>query len=1012
MKYKSLLVKVMGTSFLQLFVILVFALSSFFGIATVKAQTPITITGKITELTGEPIPGVSVKIKNSTRGASTNENGQFTITVDNAQVVLVFSSVGFEPVERAVGKDRVINIALKTNDNKLNEVIIVGYGTQKREYLTGSTARADLESFKNAPNANFVQMLQGTVAGLNVGQVNTAGQTPSLQVRGQNTLSGNQDVLIVLDGIQYNGSLQSINPDDIESVDILKDASSTAVYGAQAANGVILVTTKKGKTQKPRVSFSSSYATQEPRNSKLRPMKPDEYLEHVRMLYYQQAYLAPDYLTPNPTFDLIAALDPSNRAAASANTPYDWWDESTQVGHIFDNRLSVNGGSENYNYLLSFNSTDQEGFIVNDIFKRKTARANLETKVAPWWSIGLQSFATFINKDGQEPTLADLTRASPFISPFKADGELNQNPDGTVAVNPYFNQFVDDQERDNFFFANLYTDIKFPFLKGLSYRLNYGNNYRIFKRYRFSKYAQNQTGEAFKNHTFYNDYTFDNILTYKRTFGKHNVEATLLYGLMERNNQNTTATGRQFSRFTLGYDAIQQAGIQLITSDDWKDQQNYQMARLNYIFNDRYILTGTVRRDGYSGFAESHKWGVFPSISAAWIISKEKFMKSASWVKFLKLRGGYGISGNQTPRYSSLARVSSGAVYVFGDGSGPSFGQQQTSMPNADLKWEKSAGANIGIDFELLKGSRISGNIDVYNNVTKDLLYAVSIPYATGYAVIQSNVGELRNRGIDLSVTGKVFANKKFGWHSTVTLSSNSNRIISLLGQDKNGDGIEDDLTASGLFINRPVGAIYGYQTDGFYQIGDPLRTGYFPGTYRIVDQNGDDLIGPATDRVILGSPEPAYRLSWLNNFRYGNFNLSVFVNSVQGGSSGYLAGNSNPIQLNDNTVRWNYLSGMDYWQPNNPNASNQLSPVLPAISPVIYRDRSFVRLQDISLSYRFAPKILKSLYLQNLSVFVSGKNLVTWTDWKGWDPETGQGMVVDGRPVLKSVSVGLSASF
>lgn len=1020
MKYKPLFVKIMATSFLQLFVLLVFAGTSLAGRPYVRAaldkefsgQVPINVTGKVTDgQTGEPIPGVTVRVNGTTDGTSTDANGRYSLTVSKAQAVLVFSALGYEPFERTVGTEKLINVILTPSNNNLDEVVVVGYGTQKRQFLTGSVARADLESFRNAPNSNFVQMLQGTVAGLNVGQVNVTGQTPSLQVRGQNTISGNTDVLIVLDGIQFNGSLQSINPDDIETIDILKDASSTAVYGAQAANGVILVTTKKGKAQKPRISFSSSYAMSEPR-ANLRPMKPDEYLEHVKLLYYQRAYLAPDYLMPDPNFDVVNFVDPSNRQSVGVlNSAYDWWDESTQIGHIFDNRVSINGGSDNFNYLLSFNSTDQEGYIVNDLFKRKTGRINLESKVAPWWTIGVQSFGTFINKDGNEPSLAELTRASPFISPYKVDGELNQSPDGTIAINPYFNRFVDDVERDNFLFANLFTDIKFPFLKGLSYRINYGNNYRIFKRYRFSEYAQNQTGEGYKNHTFYNDYTFDNILTYKRDFKKHSVEATLLYGLMERQNQSTNATGRQFSRTTLGYDALEQGGIQLVSSDDWKDALNYQMARLNYIFNDKYFITGTVRRDGFSGFAANHKWGTFPSISAGWILSKESFLKTP-WLKFLKLRGGYGISGNQTPRYSSLARVSSSAVYVFGDGSGPAFGQQQTSMANADLQWEKAAGLNIGVDFEFLKGSRIAGNIDVYNNITRDLLYAVSIPYATGYPVIQSNVGKLRNRGIDLSVTGKVFTNRKFGWHSTVTLSSNSNRILSLLGQDKDGDGVEDDLTASGLFINRPLGAAYSYQTDGLYQIGDEIRAGYYPGTYRIVDQDGDNLITPANDRVILGSSEPAYRISWLNNFRYGNFNLSVFVNSIQGGRDGYLGFNSNPIQLNDNTVRWNYLSGMDYWQPNNPNAFNPLSPVLPAITPAVYRDRSFVRLQDISLSYRFAPAMLKKLFLQNLSVFVSGKNLVTWTDWKGWDPETGQGMVVDGRPVLKSVSVGINASF
>lgn len=975
-----------------------------------SSMIEVIITGKVTrDKTGESIPGVVVKVKNATTATTTDANGSYTIKVSGPQDILVFSHVGYETQERSVGVNKVINIVLKTSQSNLDEVIVIGYGTQKKQFVTGSVARADLETFRDAPNANFAQMLQGTVPGLNVEQVNVAGQTPSIQIRGAVTLSGNQDVLIILDGVQYNGSLQSINPDDIASIDVLKDASATAVYGAQASNGVILVTTKKGKNQKPRVSASSSYATLTPTQD-LKPMGPDEYLDHVKMLYYQQAYLAPDYITPNPAFDVINVVDASAKKNGVLNTPFDWWDMSTQVGHIFDNKVSVNGGSENMNYLMSFNSTDQEGFIVNDLFKRKTVRLNLETKLTRWWTTGVQSFATFINKDGAEPTLADIIRASPFTSPYGTDGSLVPNPDNTITLNPFFARFVDDLERDNFFFANLYTEIRVPHIKGLTYRINYGNNYRIFKRYRSSTYAQNRTGEAYKNHTFYNDFTFDNILTYTRDFGNHNIAATLLYGAVERKSESTNATARQFDQLTLGYDGLDQGSIQLTASDAYKEALNYQMARVNYKYNNRYLLTGTVRRDGFSAFAKNNKWGVFPSASVAWIVTEEPFFK-IPWVNYLKLRGGYGVSGNQTKRYYSLSNVSSGATYVFGDVSVPAFGQQQVTLGNPNLRWEKTTGASLGVDFELLK-SRLTGTIDLYDNITTDLLYDVAIPYATGYARISTNVGKLKNHGLEVTLTSKNITKKDFEWRTTVNFSTNKNRIISLLGQDNNGDGIEDDLVASSLFINHSIGSVYGYQTDGLYQIGDEIRAGYFPGTYRIVDQNKDELIKPENDRVILGRTEPAYRISLLNTFRLGNFSLSIFINSIQGGSNGYLGSNSNPLRLDDNTVRWNYVSGISYWQPNNPNGINPLSPVYPSIVPAIYLDRSFIRLQDVTLSYRLGKRLTNKLHLQSLSVFSSGKNLATWTKWKGWDPETNQGLTIDGRPVLKGYSLGLNVSF
>ncbi len=983
----------------------------------VTASLPVDITGRITDSLGSPVEGVSVRLTPGNKGATTASNGSFSIiNILPGNYTLEISAVGYETITRSISVAENTPLALGTITIKatvgdLGEVVVVGFGTQKKQFVTGSVARANIDEFRNAPNSNFVQMLQGTVPGLSVGQVTTSGATPSIQIRGASTISGNTDVLIVLDGIQYNGSLQSINPDDIASIDVLKDASATAVYGAQAANGVILVTTKKGRNQKPRISVSSSYATQNPKQKNLRPMGRAGYLEHVRMLYYQQAYLAPDYTTPNPDFDLAQYVTPAMVVnGVIPDTDFDWWDRGTQTGHLFDNKISIAGGSENNTYLLSYNSTEQLGFIIEDKFKRHSIRLNLETKVADWWSVGIQSFATFINKDGAEPTLPDLIRTSPLLTPFREDGTLIPNPDNSIVLNPFLANFVNDLERDNFLFANFYSEIKFPFLKGLSYRVNYGHNYRNFKRYRASEYGAGLTGEAYKHTINYYDYTLDNILTYKRDFGRHGIESTLLYGAIERQNESTNANANNFAQLTLGYDGLAQGGVQTVSSDAWKEALNYQMARLNYKFDNKYVITGTVRRDGFSGFARNHKWGYFPSVSAAWILSEESFFP-ATWIDHLKLRAGYGTSGNLTSRYASLSRVSSSAAYIFGDGGSPAFGQMQNSLGNADLRWEKVAGTNIGLDFELLN-ARLSGNIDVYSNITTDLLFAVAIPTATGYSTINTNIGRIRNRGVELALTSRNMTKTHFDWNTTLAFSTNTNKILTLLGQDADGDGKEDDLIASNLFIGHSLGAIYGYRADGLYQLHDDIRAGYFPGTFRIVDLNGDDVITPADDRTILGRSEPAYRVSLLNTFRYRNISLSIFFNSVQGGKNGYLGFNSNPIVVNDNTVRFNWLNGMSYWQPGNPDGENPLSVTAPAITPAIYKDRSFIRLQDVNLSYDFSNKFTRKLHLQQLNLFVSGKNLATWTKWKGWDPETNQGMTVDGRPVIKAYSVGMNVTF
>jgi len=895
--------------------------------------------------------------------------------------------------------------------NSLNEVVVVGYGTQKKVDVTGSVASANLEDFKNAPNTNLVQLLQGTVPGLNIGQVNSAGATPKIQIRGNNTISGNSNVLIILDGIQYNGSFESINPDDIASIDVLKDASATAVYGAQAANGVLLITSKRGKKgEKPTISFSSAYTTQTP-TVDLRPMNRQEYLDHIRDLYYDEAYLSPNYTEPNPEFDVVDRVDPSMKDASDNLSPVDfnWYEAVTHRASTVDNQFSVSGASDKINYLLSLGYTNQSGIIRHDDFKRKSVRINLESHLTDWWKAGMQSFGSFVNKDGAEPSMNGIIQQSPLIAPFDENGDLVPNPFNTNYSNPFQGYYTEDYERHNYFFANLYSEINFPFLKGLSYRINFGNNYRVNQHNIANPYGAGLTGSASKEHVSYYDYTLDNILTFNRSFEKHDINITLLYGAVERKNDYTSAEANGFSRLTLGYNSLEQGANQFTYSDAWSEALAYQMARLNYKYKNRYLLTATIRRDGFSGFAANHKYGTFPSVALGWIATNESFMK-LPWLDYLKVRGGYGISGNQTSRYYSLSKVSGGASYVFGDGGSTLFGQQVESLPNPDLRWERTAGMNAGVDFTVLK-DRLSGSIDYYNTNTNDLLFNVKIPVITGFDDISTNVGKIRNHGLELSLTSRNLELKDFRWRTTFNFSRNVNKILKLVGTDANGDGMEDDLVASGLFIGKSINTLYGYQANGIYQLGETPPDGYYVGTYRVVDQNNDGVITP-DDRVILGRGEPAYRFSLLNTFEYKGFSLSIFLNSIQGGKDGYLGANSPTILRDANTVRYNYLSTIDYWSPTNPDGKYPRSFVAPTISPTIYQDRSFIRLQDVSLAYRFTGAWVHKLKLQNLNVYVSGKNLATWTKWEGWDPETNQGLILGGRPVLKGYSFGVNLTF
>ena len=1003
------------------------------------AQRNITVRGRITDDKSQPVADVSVIVKGTATGTTTNANGEYQISAP-ARGTLVVSSIGYPTKEISVNDQASHNVSLTTTATDLEQVVVVGYGTQRKRDVTGSVASVNLEALKEAPNTNIGQLLQGTVPGLNVGISTIAGGTPPITIRGQNTLGGVLNPLIILDGIQYTQSLSSINPDDIASIDVLKDASSTAVYGAQAANGVILITSRRGRnSQKPRIAFSSSYSFQRPTVG-LRPLNREQYLENIRQANWDKAYLAPDYTQPNPAFNVAQYVDPTMRDASGNLLPnnFDWWDASTNTGKILENNLSISGGSDRFNYLLSGGFVNQEGFITNDKFKRKSLRVNLETRPLTWWKVGVVSSGSFVNQDGAEPTIGNVIQASPLQVPFDSTGKLIPSPTNTLVPNPFQTYYVDDYDRNSYLFANVYTDIDFPFLKGLNYRMNFGNNYRTANRYFSSVYGASLQGQAFKNTDQYYDYTFDNILTYTNRFGKHAVTGTLLYGAIKRKYDNTSATATQFSRLNLSYNNLGQGTIQTVASGGYQEQLNYQMARVNYSLNNRYLVTATIRRDGFSGFAENFKAAYFPSLALGWLVSDESFMRNISVVNNLKLRVGYGQSGNQTPRYRSLAIVSTtpwtpsntgsntAFPYVFGDGGITAAAQQVTQLGNPDLKWERTKEINVGLDFSLLQ-NRLSGSLDYYNRNSSDLLFTVNIPTVTGFGNIQTNLGELRNKGVEAVVTYKILNGKDFQWSTTLNFSRNVNKIIHLTGQDQNGDGKEDDLIGSGLFIGKSIQTIYDYQYNGIYGLTDTRLPGFTVGSYRIVDQDKSGTITDAADRIFLGRREPAYRISLYNSFSYKAFSLSFFFNSVQGGKDGYL-GNNNPSYFrDDNGTRNNYLTGIDYWSPTNPNGKypRNISGARSYNETALNRwqDRSFVRLQDASVSYNLASSLLKKVKAQSINLYVSGKNLITWTKWEGWDPEPSDsngaaaggytnGTTLGTRPVMRAITIGLNITY
>ncbi|MEQ9440869.1 MAG: TonB-dependent receptor [Cyclobacteriaceae bacterium] len=981
-----------------------------------------TVSGKVTDLsTGETLPGVNILAKGTATGTVTDVEGNYRLTIADEVTTLVFSSIGYETIEENINGRSVININLAPDIQALSEVVVVGYGTQEKSDLTGSVVRADIESFRESPNVNIAQSLQGTVPGLNIGQVDAAGENPSISVRGRSTINGNQNVLIVVDGIIYTGSLNDLNPNDIASIDVLKDPSSKAIYGAQAANGVILVTTKGGKSSsKPVFNYTGSFTTQTPSNA-LTLMNRDEFVQKSFDVDWEASYEAPEYTQLKSDWSYLDVVgDPELRIGFENGYDYDWWDAATDPGYINAHNLSVRGTSGDVSYYLSGGYTKQKGFIMNDEFERITTRINIENDIFEWFTIGAQTFGSFSDYSGSSPALGSLARMAPVIRPTDENGEYILNPNGANIPNPFLVSAADDLDKRNSLFGNFYADIDFPFLEGLNYRLNFGNNYSWDRHYNSNEFDNGASGGAYKENKSWYDWTLDHIINYKKTFAeKHQLDLTLVAGQRERNYEVTKATGSNYNNLRLSYNDLSLAAIQNIESEAWNESYLYQMARINYEFDYKYLITATVRRDGFSGFAKNEKTALFPSLGLGWIISEESFMDK-TWLNNLKLRGSYGSNGNLVDRYSSQAILETYAAYVFGDGGSTLFGQQVQNLANPNLTWETTTGFNFGLDFSVLS-NRFTGSIDYYRSTTNDLIFDVAIPEVTGFNQITSNVGEVDNRGIEVVLNADVLQKSDFTWNLNVNLSSNKNEIISLIGLDADGDGQEDDLQASNLFIGESINSIFDYESGGIIQLGEEAPDGFFVGTHRIVDQNKDDFIDP-NDRVIIGREEPAYRFGILNTFNYKGFTLRVFLNSIQGGKDGYRGRNMlEGFGSADNIKRNNMWNGFDYWTPSNPNARYRRLDQEPSFDYIYYGDRSFVRLQDITLAYNLPPSMLENIGIQSLKVFASGKNLATWTKWEGWDPEIDRGadqtqssggFGANGRPILQGFSIGLDMSF
>ena len=993
----------------------------------VVTQQGKTISGRVNDSYGESLPGVTVLIKGTTRGTITDADGNYTITDVSEEDILQFSFVGMQTKEISVMNQSIIDVALGEDSIGLEEIVAVGYGTMRKSDLTGSVARVSMEDKSLQSNLNVLQALSGASAGINVQQTGGAGEEPDFSIRGQNTLSASSMPLIVLDGIIYNGDIANINVSDVESIDILKDASSAAVYGSRSANGVVLITTKTGTSEKPVINFNMYYGFQAITNNPMKVMNAEQYAVRLTDYYYQQELY--NWYRTNPTSHAgkpqrpdvtdrnIVALTLRTQEEKDnylAGNEIDWVDEVLRTAPIQNYNLSYSGGTKLTNYYVSGSYANEKGVLINDQFERVTVRTNVESAITDWLTVNANVAYTYRDYSGEPADLYYARRASPL-----ANNNIGQ-PDQVMFLTGesymeyplvYLNADNQDLRHNLFMVGN--AKIKFPWITGLNLEINYSNTLDIRNNFSFwgtdLPDGTSNNGRGRKDHIYNNSWIQNNILTYLRDFNGHNINATFLYSL-EHSAQNTSRLEAEgFENQALGYNGLGLGTNYTVSNTEnggtWEEDGISYMGRVAYSYINRYFLTGTIRRDGYSGFGANNKFANFPSLSVAWALSEEDFVSEN--FPYIKLRASYGVNGNQgLGRYKTFLTMST-MSYVYG--SETNIGVYPgDALGNEDLKWEKTASLNIGVDFAFLN-QNISGSLEVYNANTTDVLVQRALPASTGYNNVFINMGSINNKGIELMLNTNNIKLPDFTWTSNFTFSLNRNKITKLYG------GKDDNDIGNEWFVGESISAQYDYEMAGGLWTEEELYAGktlngWYPGQFKYVDQNGDGVIEPTYDRKVIGYEDPNFRFSLNNTLQYKNFALSFMLNSIVGGNNYYIMDNTSVINTAfraDDVYRINMSAVRPYWTPD--NGVNNATGIYnsPAQSSGIYESRSFIRLQDLSLSYRFNKSLTNQLSINDLQLFISGKNLYTWTKWSGWDPETGTSDI----PLMRNLTVGLRLS-
>lgn len=982
----------------------------------VGLQDPVLVV--VRDSLGTPLQGVSVLVKGTQRGGSTNADGQFQIAAGQGEV-LVFRNIGFVTQEVVISAQSTINVVLREELSALDEVVVVGYGTIRKRDLTGAVSQLSADKIQNEAPTQLTDALRGNIAGLNVGYSTSAKGGGSLQVRGRTSLNASTSPLVVLDGAIYYGAWEDINPNDIETVDVLKDASSAAVFGAKSATGVILVTTKKGKEGKPLINYSTNIglatmAVHQPvyegdafvdwRSDVFKSINPNAQpyrFDDPRNLPADisiDTWLGYDGSSGDPVRVWLRRLNlqPNEIDNYMEGRSVSWYDEVFHNGLRQDHNLSVSGKNKDISYYLGANYVDNEGIVVGDRFKTLRTRANVEANIADFLAVGMNTQFISRNESAIAYDWGQITSLSPWATQYNEDGELIWRPnyEASGGVNPGYAAYHTDRlQRITSLNSTVFAKLKLPF--GITFQTNFTPQLELYERYNHERSSHeewaNFGGRASRQQrqTYY--WQVDNILKWDREFADiHRFDVTLLANAEKFRNWDNTMSNDNFDpNDSRGYHGIEGGVNPIVSSNDQYSTGDALMARMIYSFDNRYIFTGTFRRDGYSAFGQRNPRANFGSLALAWAFSEEQFFNS-DWLNYGKLRVSWGSNGNRDiGRYVALADLTTGKyLYVLPDGTVVQANQLWVNrMRNQNLRWERNTSLNLGLDFALFN-NRLDGSLEFYQMNSTDLLVQRSLPTVTGFDWVMDNLGEVRNRGLEITLNSANILRENFSWRTTALFQLNRNTIQHLY-RNYGPDGNELDDIQNRWFIGRALDEIWDWKALGVYQLGEEeeaARYGLRPGDYKLEDVDDDGRFTNA-DRQFLGFSEPRFRWSLRNDFQImENFSFSFTLYSLWGHQASF-----NQLKSRSGFPDRQNSYVFPYWTPENPSNewarinSNEGS----ASGFNVYRKRSFIRLDNVSLAYRVPAKILTPHRIQGLRVYANVRNAAVYApEWEFWYPE------------------------